>query len=181
MESVRLTCATKPNVGEKWLLERRRKGLLLLDGDEKVVTSIPAGEAGLRILFPSFWASRAKLVITGDRGKLLLFEPGKKTVAKIRGLVEDCIEADPEAAAAAYTSKAIRDLLIGGGSVVLGLIVTAASFIFAAPDGKFYVMTGLLGVGLVEIIRGIYFSIKASRLSQLAESDEEEDEENDDE
>ena len=90
MNSVRLTCATKPHVSETWLLKRGRKGLVLLDEDEQVVTSIPAGEASLRILFPSFWASRKYLVISGKNGENFLFEPRQKALANIRTLVDDC-------------------------------------------------------------------------------------------
>jgi len=183
MNSVRLTCANKPYTGEKWLLKRTRKGLVLLDEDENVMSSIPAGEAGLRISFPSFWASRVNLVVTIRSGEEFQFEPRKKEIGQVRTLVEDCSEADPEATAAAYRSKATRDLLIGTGSFVLGVIVTCGSFFLAAPNGKFVVMGGLLGVGLFEIVRGIYFAIKASEHSRLAEADQEndsdEDEDND--
>ena len=175
MDSVRLTCATKPHVGEKWLLKRTRKGLLLLDEEENKILLIPAGEANLRIHLPSFWASRYLVIDAEDEP--LLFEPNQKAMAKVRALIEDCADTDPEATAAAYWKKAIRDLLIGGGSFLLGMIITCASFFIAAPDEKFYVMTGLLLVGLVEIIRGIYYAIKSNQYSRMMATDEEEAEE----
>ena len=64
---------------------------------------------------------------------------------------------------------------------MLGVIATCGSFLFAAPNGKFVVTTGLLVIGAVEIGRGIYYLIKASQLSQSADDNEEDEGEDDDE
>jgi hypothetical protein len=176
MESARLIYATKPHTGERWILERTRKGLVLLDDDDEVVTSIPTGEAGLRIRFPSFWASNKFLVVVGKKGELFLFEPKPKALDIVRDLVEDCADADPAATAAAFKAKAKRDLLIGGGSFLLGVILTCLSFMFASSNGKFLVMTGFLFVGLFEIGRGIYFANKASQFRRAGEDDHDDDE-----
>jgi hypothetical protein len=179
MSSVRLTCAQKPYKGETWLLKRIRKGLVLVDEDDRAVTLIPTGQVGLRIHFPSFWASRSNVVITGDRGEEYHFEPKGKTIANVRALVDDCAEADPAATASAYRRSAIRDLLIGGGAFALGLIITCASFFFANPKGGFALMIGLLVSGLVEIGRGIYFAIKASQHRAVPDADDEAEEDDD--
>jgi hypothetical protein len=161
MESVRLICASTPFVGEEWRLKRTRRGLVLLDEEDEVFTKIPAGEASTRIQFPSFFASRSHLVIVADHGLLMWFEPRPRAIERVNAMIEDCIGMDPSGTAASFRSKAIRDLLIGTGSFLVGVMLTCAGFFFAAPDGKFLVMTGFIVVGLVEIVRGIYFAIKA--------------------
>jgi hypothetical protein len=180
MESVRLICATSGSEGERWLLKRIRKGLVLLDEDDNVVALIPTGEVSTRIHFPSFWLSRAHITIEVD-GAQFLFQPTAKAREKVNALIEDCEDADPAATAASYRSKAWRDLLIGTGSFLLGSIVTCLSFALAEPNGKFIALTGFIVVGLVEIVRGIYFALKASQLRQAAERDDEDDEDDEDE
>jgi hypothetical protein len=171
MDSARLIYATKPHAGERWILERTRKGLVLLDEDEEVVTSIPTAEAGLRIRFPSFWASNKYLVVVGKKGEQFPFEPKPKALDIVRDLVADCADADPAATAAAFKAKAKRDLLIGGGSFLLGVVITCLSFMFPSSNGKFVMMTGLIFVGLLEIGRGIYFANKASQLGRVRDDD----------
>jgi hypothetical protein len=175
MENVRMTFATKPHMGERWILERTRKGLVLLDEDDEVVTSIPSAQAGLRIHFPSFWGSNSFLVVVGKNGDRYSFEAKKKAIDIVRDLVEDCADANPAATAAAFRAKAKRDLLVGAGSFILGVVLTCLSFMFASSNGKFMVTTGLLLVGLFEIGRGIYFANKASHYRQKADDDVEDD------
>jgi hypothetical protein len=163
MDDIRLTCVLKPHQGERWVLTRIRKKIVLLDAAQKTVTSIPVGEARMRIHVPSFLASSRHIVIESFDGTLLQFESKPKTLEKIRALIEECALDAPRATAKAYRKAALRDLLIGGGSFLLGAIVTCASFLFAAPDGKFLVATGLLVVGVVEIARGTYYAIRASQ------------------
>lgn len=171
MATVALTNALKPHLGEVWHLEQQKKGLLLRSGEE-VITTIKNGEASLRIQFPSFWASRAFLVIHGDGGEFFCFEPKKPEMAKVRELIEDCLDEAPRAAAAAMDRKANRDLLIGGGSLLLGLVITVATFALAAPGGTFVVMTGLLVIGAIEIVRGIYWKGQAGKRRALIEQQE---------
>lgn len=39
--------------------------------------------------------------------------------------------------------------------IVLGLMLTFISFLFAAPGGTYFIFTGLIGSGLVTIVRGL--------------------------
>lgn len=172
MASVRLICTTKPYAGEEWILKRVRRGLLLLDVEDEKVTLIPNGDAGLRIQFPSFWASQSALVIETGKGKLFAFEPKAKTLEKVKALIQDCTGSDPGAAASAYRSMATRDLLIGSASFLFGVGVTCAGFFLANPDGRFYVLTGFIVVGLIEIVRGIYYAIKAAQVGEAETMEE---------
>jgi len=139
------------------------KKLVLLDAAQIRVTSIPVGEARMRIHVPSFLQSRRYIVIESYDGTLLSFEPKPKALENIRALIEECMHDAPRATAKTYWKAALRDLLIGGGSFLLGVIITCASILFTAPDGKFLVTTGLLVVGVIEIARGIYYAIRASQ------------------
>jgi hypothetical protein len=160
-----LTCALKPHRGEVWQLDDGDDGLVLLAG-KKVVTVIPHGLASLRVHLPSFFGSRYITVDLGG-GNLVCFEPKAKDISRVRQLVEASLNRNPRAAAAALDRKANRDLLIGGGSMLLGLVITVWSFIAAGPGGTFVVTTGLLVVGLIEVIRGIYFKSKAGERKQF--------------
>lgn len=161
-----LTCALKPHRGEVWQLDDSNDGLVLRAGEE-VVTVIPHAEASLRVHLPSFFGSRYITVDLGG-GNLICFEPKPEDIAHVREFVEASLNRHPGAAAAALDRKANRDLLIGGGSMLLGLALTTWSFIAAAPGGTFLVTTGLLGVGLVEVFRGIYFKTKARERKRFA-------------
>src|SRR6516165_7834270 len=127
MKPVRLKCTSKPYKGETLHLERIKKGLVLVDERDEDVAMIRSADASVRIQLPSFWASRY-LVIAGDDGKALSFEPDAKATARIRELIDDCLGQDPAATAATYRRLAIRNLLIGAGSFLLGAIITCASF-----------------------------------------------------
>ncbi len=159
MAGIKLVSVRKP-AGAIWHLDRDEDGLVLCDENDNVVLSMTAAEAITRIHMPSFWASRY-IVIDPDRGEILTFEPKPKSVSQLRELLEECRDEDPGATAAVIRHKATRDLLIGGGALLLGVVVTAVSFATAAPGGTFLVMTGLLGVGVFKIIRGIYGMAKA--------------------
>ncbi len=78
--------------------------------------------------------------------------------------------ANPWATVAHFRSLATRDLLVGGGSIFLGVVVTGISFMIAAPGESFLVTTGFLAVGLVELVRGLSFSLKAQKYTRLAEN-----------
>lgn len=163
--AISLICV-RPNAGEVWDLDDGEAGLVLRAG-EQVVTVIPGGEASLRVQLPNFFGSRYITIDLG-RGNLVCFEPKPETVAQVRALLGETVSQNPDATAASFDKKANRDLLIGGGSMLLGIVITAWSFLAAAPGGTFTVTTGLLGVGLVEIIRGIYFKSKASESKRSA-------------
>ena len=78
-------------------------------------------------------------------------------------MIADCVDADPRATAKTYRNAAMRDLVIGGLSFAAGVVITVIAFTSASPDGRFVVMTGLIFVGLFEIIRGIYYLGQAAK------------------
>jgi hypothetical protein len=64
---------------------------------------------------------------------------------------------EPGAATASGSSRG-RDLAFGAAWLTAGLVVTAISFSSAShgsAGGRYVVMTGAIGVGLVRIIRGL--------------------------
>lgn len=153
---VRLIGAAKAYAGEAWQLSPTDDGLVLYDEDGERATKIPDADVSLRIVFPSFWASVRHLIIVDKDGDRLEFQPDTRAVARVRELVEQCLYRDPEQAARTMRGKAVRDLAIGGGSFVLGCCITAGTFLAAGPKGTFYITTGLLVVGLIEIIAGSF-------------------------
>ena len=58
--------------------------------------------------------------------------------------------------------KGSQSLLVGGVCLFLGIGITFVSFAAAADNERFYIMTGLLGVGVISLGRGIYWMMKAS-------------------
>src|SRR5262249_10470614 len=132
------------------------------------LTSIPIGEATMRINLPSFLASNRYITIETHDRLVLQFEPKPKAVETIRAMLSEGTVDAPQATANAYWKAALRDALIGGGSFMLGITITCASFLFAAPDGKFLVTTGLIVVGLIELGRAAYYAIRAMQCSRPA-------------
>ena len=100
------------------------------------------------------------------------FASSRRKPKWLKFAIEDSLDKDPEAAAAAMDRKANRDLLIGGGSFLLGSAITVATIALAAPGGTFYVMTGLLVIGAIEIVRGIYWKVQAGKQRILIEEEE---------
>jgi hypothetical protein len=136
--------------------------LILRDGTDNVLASFRAAEATLRIRPPSFWGSRFILIDVGQRDPLC-FEPSAEAVSRVRALIGHVLEQNPVEAATAMRRKGTRDLLIGGGSLGLGLAITAWSFGAAEPGGEFVITVGLIVVGVVEVLRGAYWMVKAGR------------------
>ncbi len=178
MPKVRLIRAEKPRKGTEWLLVTTRRGLQLRNEEDVAVLNVPAAEAGLRIKFPSFWASVRYLTILDEDGTMFLFEPDKKTVARVQELVAECLGDAGQDAVAALRRHANRSLLIGAGLFVAGVVLTIVSMMTAKPEGEYFIMTGLLGVGLISVVRGIYLHVKAGHLqSQVPPEMDDEDEE----
>jgi hypothetical protein len=161
MDRVTMYCV-KPYRNVKFSLVPESDDLLLCDGMNKVVASMPASEANQHIQLPSFWSSRY-IVIKSDAGETLCFDPNPKVVGRLRELLDDSADRDPDATAAAMQRRGIRDLAIGGGLFLLGVAVTIGSFAAAGPGGTYVITTGLIVGGLVEMIRGIIWLARASR------------------
>lgn len=172
MDSIKLIFAKKPRQGEVCYLKPLGEELALLDASDKLVARINRDEAMLRIHLPSFWSSRY-IVIDGDDGNVICFEPKPKAIEKLQAMFEGMASAEQSGgmAQACYRSG-MRDLLIGGGSLVLGIILSVISFNLAAPGGSYWVMTGLIGVGIIEILRGISNLTKSDNLRRMASSQE---------
>jgi hypothetical protein len=175
MEKIRLAFAEKARNGVPAFLEQSSDGLLVRDKDGKVLTAIPNDEASSRVRFPSFWASVSNLEFIKEDGNPLQFQPEAKTLASVKEMIYGCIDSDPRGTAATYRRKATRDLLIGGGSFTLGVVITVVTMVMAPPEGSFTVMTGLLLVGLFEIGRGIYYWLEAAKHEKAADQDEDSD------
>jgi hypothetical protein len=166
-----LTNAKKPHEGQIWQLRRTTAGFDLCDDAGEVVTAIPAAEAGYRFRFPSFWASVASLEILPPAGGTFYFKPEKATVAAVREQVDEALGVDPAAAAQALKHKALPAL--GGGLLAMaaGGGLTAYAYVQAAAQqggGRYFVMTGLIGVGLFSTCRGLMWYAKAARLDRAA-------------
>jgi hypothetical protein len=165
-----LTCVHKPNAGKDWQLHRTAHGFELRDAGGELVTAVPAAEAGYRFRFPSFWASVRYLEILQPDGGTHHFEPDKGTVASVKEQVDEALGLDPGAAAQALRRKALPAL--GGGllALVAGLGLTAFSYMQAAAPGggRYWVTTGLIGVGLFSTCRGLMWYARAGKLGRAA-------------
>jgi hypothetical protein len=166
-----LTNAKKPHEGQIWLLLRTADGFELRDDANELVTAIPTAEAGYRFRFPSFWASVTYLEVQTPKGDAFYFKPDKATVAAVKEQVDEALGLDPAGAANALRRKAWPAL--GGGLLALvgGLGATAYTYLQAAAQqggGRYFVMTGLIGVGLFSTCRGLMWYAKAGRLDRTA-------------
>jgi hypothetical protein len=166
-----LTHAKKPYEGQVWQLQRTADGFDLLDADGESITTVSAAEASYRFRFPSFWASVTFLEVQTPDGDTFYFKPEKATVAAVREQVDEAVGADPAGAAKALRRKAGPAL--GGGLLALGagVALTAFTYMQAAAQpggGRYFVMTGLIGVGLFATCRGVMWYVKAGHLDRAA-------------
>jgi hypothetical protein len=166
-----VTNAKKPHEGQIWQLQRTAAGFDLCDDAGEIVTAIPAAEAGYRFRFPSFWASVTFLEVQTPEGGTFYFKPEKATVAAVREQVEEALGVDPAGAAQALRRKALPAL--GGGllAMVVGGGLTAYTYMQAAAQqggGRYFVMTGLIGVGLFATCRELMWYARAARLDRKA-------------
>lgn len=168
MPALKLIKAQKPDKGEVFTVSTSKTSLLLKDAADELVLKIPFAELGQRVHFPSFWASVAFITLMDAKGKPWCFEPKPKAVERLKEIVANCLDRDAGGAADVYRKSGLRDLLIGGGSFLLGVVITVGSLL-STQDGQTFVVTyGLIGVGLIEMIRGGYYLVKAGQLSSTA-------------
>ncbi len=137
-------------------------GMELLDTEGGVLTTIPIDEAITRIHFPSFWTTSYLKIEWEDKDLPYFFHPKKDAVYRIRRLLERSLKTHPEQVIATMRRKGIVGLLVGAGCLVLGIGITFVSFAAAAPNGRFFIMTGLIVFGLFSIGRGIYWMLQVS-------------------
>jgi len=173
LATVQLICAQKPCKGEEWTLTATQDGLVLTDHDGEVVTLVPNAQTPLRIKFPSFWASISFLIVVDETGGMHCFQPKKETVAAVRQRVAQCQGQAGSAAVTTVQNTAVRDLLIGLCLFALGALLTVGSLLLSQPGGYYIVTTGLLGVGLAGIIKGLYGFYKASQIQRSLPDEEE--------
>jgi hypothetical protein len=168
--------AEKPVKAQRCYLDASPDSMTLTDSEGNELITIPIGEAILRIHFPSFWSTSFLKIESHDKDMPFFFHPKKEAVERIRHLINRSLRSHPEQVIAAMRSKAWRDIGIGGGCLALGIGLTFASLAWAPENGRFYVMTGLIGFGTLALCRGAYWMLKAMRHTSVADLTAEPDE-----
>src|SRR5690349_13119969 len=139
MKPIRLIFV-RPNKGQHASLEfdEDRDRFVLLDEDN-VAARIAAVEAVLRIHLPSFSSSRY-IVIDGDRGETLCFEPDERAIHRLKQLIARCLDQ--------YSSKGqIKNRILGGVGVVWGGAILVYGFLTGVPQGRgAYAAGGIAGL-----------------------------------
>jgi hypothetical protein len=67
---------------------------------------------------------------------------------------------------AAFRQAGCQIFAVGIVLVILGLVITAISYLLAAPGGTYIITTGLFFVGVVNIVRGIVRMVAGYRIDQ---------------
>ncbi|OWK37832.1 hypothetical protein FRUB_06952 [Fimbriiglobus ruber] len=153
-----------PIKGQRCYLEATDEGMRLLDSGGEILTAIPAGEIVTRIHLPSFWGTSSLMIEWENKEEPFHFETKKDVVQQVRDLVAVSLKLHPEAAIEAMRKRGFYSLAIGGVCLALGVVVTFTSFAAAGANGRFYIMTGLLGFGTASLCRGLYWLVKAANL-----------------
>jgi len=153
-----------PIKGERCYLEAMDEGMHLLDSSGAVLTVIPAGEIVTRIHLPNFWGTSSLMIEWENKEEPFHFEAKKDVVQQVRDLIAVSLKLHPEAAIGAMRKKSVYSLAIGGICLTLGVVITIMSFANAGNNGRYFIMTGLLGFGTISLCRGLYWLIKASNL-----------------
>lgn len=167
-----LTGVETPVKGKRCYLEATEDGIDLLDEAGELLTHIPSSEAETRIHFPSFWATKYLRIDWEKKYEPFYFEPRSDVIQQIRDLLQVALELHPEEVLASMRAKGWTSLLAGGVALIAGIAITMATLSMAKPGGTYYVMTGLLGIGLAGICRGTYWLIRAAKLSSQLQKQE---------
>ena len=98
------------------------------------------------------------------------FDVDRSDLQEIKAYLDESVVAAGPEAVRAVGNRALRDLLLGVGAVVLGIVVTVASFLNAAQNpegGRYYITFGLIVFGLVLFGKGVYGFVRHSHLQKL--------------
>jgi predicted Zn finger-like uncharacterized protein len=176
MKPIKLVFVNKPHKGKIGTLQLDGDTLSLHNPSDQPLFSFHRDEALLRIQFPSFFTTRY-IVIKDDSGDPVCFEAKPKAIEKLQNMLEQ-FKKDGKGRGMANVmhQSGKRDLLIGFGSLILGVVVSVISYSMAAPGGTYVVMTGFIGVGLVEIFRGISHLSHSDKVRRTASRQESESE-----
>jgi hypothetical protein len=160
----------KEQTGQMWTLDLGKETVVLTDHEGKVAIEFPAAEATGRFQFPSFSQSIKWFGVANDQG-IWTFDVPKVDLTLIKGYVDrSIVTAGPEAIAGVRAS-AIRTMLIGAACTAGGIVITVGSYAAAAqkPEGGKYTIThGLIIVGIIMFVKGVYGWFQYTRLQGLA-------------
>lgn len=181
MSATKLRVAEGADKGRVWLLTRTRAGLVLRDQDGDVVQTMDAGTVSQRFRFPSFWFSILHITIKGEGATEYLFEAKKEKIARVKSLIAECVEQNPDAAAAVMRKRGWRDLIYGSGSFLFGLVVTVAILAgsgdrkpeHGGSGGAVMVPGGFIVVGVGQGLLGAYWLYRAATVPRSADDEPE--------
>ena len=158
-----------PVKNQRCYLEASSDSMTLTDADGNDLLTFPIEEAITRFHFPSFWSSSFLKIDSEDKDLPYFFHPKKEAVERVRQLIDRSLQTHPEKVIATMRSKGLINLIVGAACLVLGIGITFASLAWAPPNGRFYIMTGLIGVGTLAIGRGAYWILRASRHAPMVD------------
>jgi hypothetical protein len=161
--------AESPVKNQRCYLEASPDSMTLTNSDGDEFITFPIEEAITRIHFPSFWSTSFLKIDSEAKDLPYFFHPKKEAVERVRQLIDRSLLTHPEKVIATMRRKGWVNLLVGAGCLLLGIALTLASLAWAPANGRFYIMTGLIGVGTLAVGRGVYWILKASRQALLVD------------
>lgn len=169
--AISLECLHKDHKGKTWTLDLEGDPVTVKDESGTVVWEMPANVAVSQFQMPSFSDSIKYFGILFGK-EIRQFDVSKEGLKEIKTFLnKSVLSAGPEAVAA-VRNKAIRDLLLGAGCAIGGVVLTVASYqdVAQKPEGGKYTVTyGLVIFGLIMLVRGVYGFVRHGQLKGMAE------------
>lgn len=169
---ISMTCVDKDEKGSVWTLDLGADEVVLRDAAGRPAARIPVGEAGGRLVLPSF-SENVKYFAVPVGDQFRRFSVPRQGLKEIRAYVNRQTAAAGPEAVTAVRNAAIRDALIGIAAAVGGVVLTTLSYMhpIAQPGGsKFKVAYGLVLFGLVMICKGVYGYLRYNQIKAMVSS-----------
>jgi hypothetical protein len=166
-----MKCCHLKHKNEVCTLDLNDDGAQIRDAAGNVRAQFTRDQAA-QFLLPSFSETVKQFRAPVD-GELWYFNVARDDLKQIKAHIEQAVVAAGPEAVSTVRNRAIRDALIGLGSVGLGVALTVGSDSHAGQDpqgGEYFVTLGLVLFGLVMIGKGVYGFLRYRQLQKLSQT-----------
>ncbi len=165
-DAILLDCVTKDSRGE-WVMELYPERALLHWPEAGFTGQIPSPEAEAAIKLPGFGESRSQLIVELPGRPLTFRNPGAD-VRRVRRWLDVVLALTRPERLGEVRRGGLRDLAIGVGLILVGVLATWISFkAVERKGGTYFIFHGIALVGVVFAVKGISGLVRHRRLLRV--------------